>query len=776
MSSAYYGDTYEPSSASTNLTVQQASIAAIPATPLPTAYWTRPIYGENTNWFTISSNWLGNGAPGYQGFGSSYNGGGNGEQLSGAGDVVGSLTSHIMWTKPLDSGGVVGGNQTVIQGDTYFEGSAYNQRYENPIIVDGMLIYTEPISFAGTPASNSFSAYGPVVCVNLQTGQQIWSSPGMPAPSFAYIYDVQDPNQHGVYQPILFASVITGFNFVTFTLLVEWRAFDAFTGDPMFNVTNIPSGTTILGSNGEHLIISLVNYGTPTKPNYYLQEWNSSRLWESQYNGASTSLSVVPPVTNGAWAGGYTTVMTPFGPFRTYEPSLFDWNVSVPYMNTAGPITEVGAINNDLLLCYGGTLPGSGAFLMSTQSDTPYTYFAVDIDQSTPSALGSILWHETLSPPSGNITVLEAGIDPVNRVFVEDYRETQQYVGYSLDTGKQLWGPTTPQVSLDYYGSLGSGSLANAFAYGKMYSSAYGGIVYCYDTKTGDILWTYGNGGAGNSTNSGLETPFGHYPTFINAIGNDVVYTVTTEHTVETPIFKGAVASAINATTGELIWSLSDYTGEFGSFSYAAADGYSTWFNGYDAQIYVVGRGPSATTVTAPNIGVTTATPVVIRGTVTDVSAGTKQNEQAADFPNGVPCASDASMSAWMSYVYQQQPEPTDFTGVPVTVSVTDSNHNHYVIGTATTDESGFYTLTWTPIISGNYTVYANFAGTNGYWPSSAETSFYAGTPPPTASPYPTPVTGLASTGTVELGIAAVIIVIVIIGIVLAVLTLRKRP
>ena len=32
--------------------------------------------------------------------------------------------------------------------------------------------------------------------------------------------------------------------------------------------------------------------------------------------------------------------------------------------------------------------------------------------------------------------------------------------------------------------------------------------------------------------------------------------------------------------------------------SYAMADGYNTWFNGYDNQIYVVGRGPSATTVT----------------------------------------------------------------------------------------------------------------------------------------------------------------------------------
>ena len=109
----------------------------------------------------------------------------------------------------------------------------------------------------------------------------------------------------------------------------------------------------------------------------------------------------------------------------------------------------------------------------------------------------------------------------------------------------------------------------------------------------GKLLWTYGNGGAGNSTNTGLTNAYGDYPTFVNAIGNGIIYTITTEHTIETPIYKGALARAINATTGAEIWTLSDYTGEFISKSYAIADGYATFFNGYDNQIYVVGRGPA---------------------------------------------------------------------------------------------------------------------------------------------------------------------------------------
>ena len=97
-----------------------------------------------------------------------------------------------------------------------------------------------------------------------------------------------------------------------------------------------------------------------------------------------------------------------------------------------------------------------------------------------------------------------------------------------------------------------------------------------------------------------------------------------------------------------------------------------------------------------------------------------------------------------MSYVYQQQAAPTNFTGVPVNLYVLDSNHNYRSIGTATTDKTGFYTLTWTPDISGNYTVYATFAGNAGYWSSSDETSFTVSNPVTTPAPTASPVSNLA--------------------------------
>jgi len=767
--SALVGDTYLATSASVNLTVTSTPVTALPQTPLPTSYWTRPIYGENTAWYTLGSNWLGFGSPGYIALGAGPNLGGNGEEFGSTTDV-GPLTSHIMWTMPLAPGGVVGQTATTIPANTYAEGSAYDQKYSNPIIVEGLLIFTEPVT-------QTQPSGGPTVCVNLQTGKILWTStttntPHNPVPSisFAYVYDAEDPNQHGVWPPMLVASALSP----TFT--TQWQFYDAFTGDALFNLTNIPgqgffgpaaNAATTLGPEGEYLITLLTNYGNSTVPNWYLQEWNSSRAWDNLYSGPSTTPTLPPTYTNAALA------------------TFYDFNVSVPWLNTAtnngapiGSITTPAAIQGGTLLAYAGSFPSTGENLFfGASSDTPYTWFGINLN-TTVGALGAELWSNTLQPPPGNVTVLWGGIDPVNNVFVENYRETIQFVGFSLTTGKQIWGPTPEQASLDYYGSDGSGSISDSIAYGNIYSSAYAGIVYCYNDLTGNIVWTYGNGpvGSTNSTNSGVETPFGNYPTFVNAIGSGVVYLVTTEHTEETPIFKGAVASAINATTGALIWKLSDYTGEFLTSSYAIADGYSTFFNGYDNQVYTVGQGPSQTTVTAPNIGVTTNTPITITGTVMDVSAGTKQTEQAGDFPNGVPVCSDASMQAWMGYVYQQQPAPTDFTGVQVQLAVLDSNGNHYQIGTATTDESGTYSLTWTPSITGNYTVYATFAGTNGYWGSYAETHVYAGSPPATQAPTATPLTGLASTATVEYGIIAIIIVIVIIGAAIMLMLNRKRP
>jgi hypothetical protein len=198
----------------------------------------------------------------------------------------------------------------------------------------------------------------------------------------------------------------------------------------------------------------------------------------------------------------------------------------------------------------------------------------------------------------------------------------------------------------------------------------------------------------------------------------------------------------------------------------------------YDNQIYAYGMGPSKTTVNAPSVGVTTSTPVTITGSVTDISAGSQQEAVAANFPNGVPAVSDASMTPWMEYVYEQQLCPTNATGVPVTISVIDSNGNNRQIGTTTSNAYGTYSLTWTPDIPGNYTVIASFAGSQSYYGSSAATAFYA-TAAPSVTPTATPQSNLANTTDLmtymAAGVIAIIIAIAIVGVIMAMM-LRKRP
>jgi len=202
------------------------------------------------------------------------------------------------------------------------------------------------------------------------------------------------------------------------------------------------------------------------------------------------------------------------------------------------------------------------------------------------------------------------------------------------------------------------------------------------------------------------------------------------------------------------------------------ADSIIATMDTYDQRIYAIGKGPSATTAIIQDDVVTLGDSVLVKGKVTDTSAGTKSDALVARFPDGVPAVSDANMSEWMTYVYKQFPQPSDVMGVDVTVSVLDPNGNYYDVGTATTTD-GFYKLAFTPPVPGEYLVYASFAGSEAYWPSKTITALNVeNVPEPTAAPTPTPA---PMTDTYVLGMgAAAVIAIVVIGL-LILLMLRKR-
>jgi hypothetical protein len=214
-------------------------------------------------------------------------------------------------------------------------------------------------------------------------------------------------------------------------------------------------------------------------------------------------------------------------------------------------------------------------------------------------------------------------------------------------------------------------------------------------------------------------------------------------------------------------WGTGMYVGQ----SDIVADGFFVFLNCYDSKVYSVGKGPSATTVSIQNDVTTHGNKVLVKGTVTDIAAGTKQNEQAARFPNGLPAVSDASMGEWMEYVYMQKPLPANVTGVEVVISVVDPNNNYYEVGRATSDANGLFHCAFTPEVPGEYTVIATFAGSESYWQSHAETAlFVEEATQPTPAPTPTPA---PMTDTYILGSTIGIIIAIVIGF--ALLLLRKR-
>jgi len=106
------------------------------------------------------------------------------------------------------------------------------------------------------------------------------------------------------------------------------------------------------------------------------------------------------------------------------------------------------------------------------------------------------------------------------------------------------------------------------------------------------------------------------------------------------------------------------------------------------------------------------------------------------------------------------------------TLDVQDSNGNYRNVGTAVSDLSGMFTFTWKPDIEGDFKVFAAFAGSESYWPSTAETSFVVDPAPPAPAEVTFPPDNSATYATYST--VAIIIAIAVVGAVM-VLILRKR-
>jgi hypothetical protein len=181
--------------------------------------------------------------------------------------------------------------------------------------------------------------------------------------------------------------------------------------------------------------------------------------------------------------------------------------------------------------------------------------------------------------------------------------------------------------------------------------------------------------------------------------------------------------------------------------------------------MYVMGKGPSQTTVSAPLTTVAKGGKVLIQGTVLDMSPAQP----------GTPCIADDAMDTWMDYTHFQLPADGYYhnetvLGVPVMLTAIDSNGNPTNIGTTTSDNVGAYQIEWTPPAEGLYKIHAVFPGSKSYGSSVAETGLSVGpeltTPEPPTIPTPVDNTMLLY------GILVAVIIAIILALIVIV---RKR-
>jgi outer membrane protein assembly factor BamB len=785
----YVGDYFEGSTSEPfKLIVQQQPVEQWESAPLPTGYWQRPIHGANREWTTLASNWLKGSwlVDNFQRWGKAPE------------------SAHILWNKPITPAFIGGLNDAAWPGIPS-NVDDYESPWSAPIIMNGRIYYnTPPVSDAAT--------YG-YYCRDLYTGDLLFykngTDNGLDNPwSYQKSYGGTYPSGFmeiqaylGLTQGWLYHYYsVNGQGIVAYLIMVSgstWYLLDASTGNWVFTLKNVPSGTAVTDQDG-----SLLRY-TYNRNTGNLLCWNVSQaippaaptgttqqLWRGRFG------AIIDAVNDTMWTKAGTS--EGIDEIDIAPHSGYTMNLTIA-KGLLGSYSVLQDENRVTKMIFGSATTNYGTGLAANPTADIFSAWLLRIDehvapyspypnktytQNTNLGFGAtLLWNKnfTVPIPGKNYTWTVGSANYENDIFILSCKQTMQKWGYRLTTGELLWGPTTPEASMNYYG------MNTDQAYGLIYGTGYAGTVYAYEAETGKLRWTY------NATSIGYESPYGNnYPISIGAIADGKLYLYSTEHSPTKPLWRGSYVRCINATDGTEIWKLLDF-----NMGLAIADGYLVSGSQYDNTIYCIGKGPSATTVSAPETAISLGQDVLIKGTITDQSPG----QTCLGFPAaGSPAISDDDQQAWMEYLYMQQAKPNNAEGVTIHLVATDPNGNYQDIDTVTSDDKGNFFVSWKPPVPGLYKVTATFAGTKSYAGSEAETAFIVGeaqtpvaivtptptqtpasptTPPPIqpVSPAPSPTSNVipptsGTAATTYIAIGATVVVIVVAA---AILLLKKR-
>jgi len=746
----YFNNYFSPVSRSQNFTVQQQPITGYVEAPIPTKtqYWTMPINAQNRAWNILNGPWLC----------ASYNASGKFNPYTYAPE-----SAHILWYQypgPTQGGNVGGdyGAMNFKDWDMHPSGSwaGYQLPVDHLEVVNGYAYYN---SYNTYPYGSSTTNYQPsstsyIICQNIFTGEIKWKVPG--AENIMQIMAFVSANAK---IPNAILWYING---------ATWHAYNTQDGTEMFKVANCTGPTIDSSSSNLHLLCNGPVY--PTSNTEYGYNGGGD-LWV--FNSGSNSSATGTWITKWS-ANKFLDTLTLNLPQWNWpdQPAVgrsYPWISGLVYNVTSisypgASIGEIGTLSNGdpCLLCIAKSRGDINPVNSHYTEAYPWTSQLWGINATD----GAFLWRSLY----GCAPYSDAGLE-VNNIQLANKGVFTMYVadngtlcGYSEDTGQELW--TTEIASNDWghvsmtgaYGYQGQNQVA---ADGMLYIGLLDGHMHAVNMTTGEQVWDFA------CQPGGLQMPNPNYPISANdgygwiptlAMG-ELFFTTGKEHE-NNPFYQEHVLHVLNITDGKELWNA---TGQWGVE--AIADGVLLGMDPYDGMFAAICRGPTQTTVSAPQTEITAGHQVVIQGTVTDQSPALKDT----------PAMADSCMTQWMAYKLKDQPFPSNAQGVPITITAIDPNGNYVSIGNTTSDTHGLYSYVWTPPdIPGKYTLVAIMAATNSYYSSDAETSAIVVSPTGATAPTATP-TSVADTYFMP-AISGIIVVIIVGFAVLALLMLRKRP
>ncbi|XHH10574.1 MAG: PQQ-binding-like beta-propeller repeat protein [Candidatus Bathyarchaeia archaeon] len=707
---------YKPSTSGwVNLTVQEEMVYSWQQLPAPTDYWTRPISPNTREWWSIGGSFPPTGIVGGTDWPEDTN-----KYMSNYNFipyVQGPESGHVLWRKQFALGGLTGGpgGQAALSIGGGLTGAGFPT-----IVYQGRCYesYTKPGATAGVTNVN----YTYWKCYDLRTGEVYWDMPvAQSSTGSALVPNMVEYHKQGF--EVAGATARAGYN-VYLTLIqsgsgntdgriLKW---DPYTGALSINLTGPPSSFGSTNVYGYPWVLSVQNLGAsiPASQRYRLINWsieNNAGNWVAAGGGSVAN-------ENNFTKRIYGNISWPFSNLGTVQDFESMIAVSIGSQSANGTGTAVAQ-----------TLTGASMIT------------------------GQTLWTTQTDNSTGLETFFSSGISVADHGKLACRMQDGPIRCWDLQTGKVLWDS---ELSAYPWGVFGAYHVQSA--YGFYYTADYDG-VHAVNWTNGNIEWTF------NAQAVPFETPYNEQYAFHSSakVADDKYYTVVSEHTPTQPLTRGCMLYCLDAHTGKQLWNVSNFQGIPGSrtFQGAIADGYLALTNEYDGYTYIYGKGPSKTTISAPQTAVTLGQSIEITGTVLDQSPGSMDT----------PAIADENMGDWMGYLYTNSPKPTNAIGVPVSLDAYDPNGNYIHIADVISNVDGSFQKLWQPENAGEYTIIATFMGTNSYGSSSASTGIgVVNAPESTATPQTSEIMQAPITT-----FDAAILIAVIIAILIGIINLRKR-